>query len=445
MAEYYSLSPEEMNESVTLRNLNSSIEHFIDFNTNTKILDRLSVVYEGLSSKDPNKIVNKKNFFNSLKVLKEFFSTDTEETALLIFMIKYYLDNDKIPVSLCKMADYFQFNSFGIESLKSIANSLVLKNLIITITDSKNPENKTFYAVKDSTLTALFTGNKKILEKDIENNKKIILPAKIKDKKLFYKEDAVDQINEIKEILDGDNFETLHKKMKSKGFQSGMSIILYGPSGSGKTETVLQLAKQTDRKVYRFDLSLSHSKWVGETLENIKKELDTYDEMVRVAIENKEKIPIMLFNEADALFTRRSSDFLNHVFTSEKNTEMCFLLDYMEKHEGVIFLTTNFPENIDEAFNRRFLYRVKLDKVDSRCIESIWIERFNFITEEQAKYLSKNYNLSGGEIENIGKRLYMKMKLTNQKTTFEDVERLLKSSGYKPLKQTGTIGFNKAS
>ncbi len=176
----------------------------------------------------------------------------------------------------------------------------------------------------------------------------------------------------------------------------GFCCIFYGEPGTGKTETVYQLARQTGRDIMRVDVDKIKSCWVGESEKNIKTIFDRYKNICK----NSKLAPILLFNEADAVLGLRMEGAARSVDKMENNIQN-IILQEMETLEGIMIATTNLTANLDKAFERRFLYKIRFEKptVDSRA--KIWQTMLHDLSEKDARTLASQFDLSGGEIENI--------------------------------------------
>ena len=128
----------------------------------------------------------------------------------------------------------------------------------------------------------------------------------------------------------------------ARKLRPGYRSLFYGPPGTGKTMTACLLGKATGRDVYRIDLSLVVSKFIGETEKNLAKVFD----------QAQHKGWILFFDEADALFGKRSETRDAH--DRYANQEVSFLLQRIETFDGVVILASNLRENLDDAFTRRF-------------------------------------------------------------------------------------------
>ena len=163
-----------------------------------------------------------------------------------------------------------------------------------------------------------------------------------------------------------------------KHISPGYRTLFYGPSGTGKTLTASLIGKEFNRPVYRIDLSQVISKYIGETEKNLEKIFNL--------AENKDWI--LLFDEADALFGKRTTTKSSN--DRYANQEVSYLLQRVDSFNGLVILTSNFKNNIDDAFLRRFNSIIKFSKptVDERI--SLW-----------SRMIPKNVQVEKNLIENI--------------------------------------------
>lgn len=235
----------------------------------------------------------------------------------------------------------------------------------------------------------------------MDNNKKrgdMIRHEDISPKQLFYDESITAQIQELGGLLDEKHYKDVYSRLKANGFRSGFTCLFYGAPGTGKTETVLQLARQTGRDIVQVNVSEIKSMWVGESEKNIKNLFDLYRQKVKeMAI-----APILLFNEADAIIGKRQEGAERAVDKME-NSIQNIILQEMESLEGILIATTNLAQNMDKAFERRFLYKIKFTKPTLEARTAIWKSMIPSLSKEIAHALANKYDFSGGQIENIAR------------------------------------------
>ncbi len=172
----------------------------------------------------------------------------------------------------------------------------------------------------------------------------------------------------------------------------GLSCLFSGPPGTGKTMVAAVLAQTLERELYRIDLSRVTSKWIGETEKNLAR---VFDEAERAQV-------ILLFDEADSLFSARTSvTSANDRFA---NNEINYLLQRMEAYDGMTILTTNLDASIDPAFKRRLKFRVAFQMPEAPQRTMLWQSMLppGAPVEAGVDYsdLGERFELSGGGIKN---------------------------------------------
>lgn len=222
--------------------------------------------------------------------------------------------------------------------------------------------------------------------------------SKLTAKQLFFSADVQRQVDELGRFLQENNFQHIRQLMKEKGFRNGFACLFYGSPGTGKTETVYQLARQTGRNIMMVDVPQLKSKWVGQSEKNVKALFDRYREQVKRA----RLTPILLFNEADAIISVRKNGAENAVDKME-NSLQNIILQEMEQLDGIMIATTNLQQNMDKAFERRFLYKIQFEKPAAEVRTHIWHTLIPDLSDEVVQELSAKYDFSGGQIENIAR------------------------------------------
>lgn len=227
----------------------------------------------------------------------------------------------------------------------------------------------------------------------------LIKPEALVEKSLFYTSRNASQVDELQNFLTQERYDEIRSRMKDSGFRSGFACLFYGAPGTGKTETVYQLARRTGRSIMAVNVPDIKSKWVGESEKNIKEVFDRY----RLAVQRMERAPILLFNEADAIIGIRREGATSAVDKME-NSIQNIILQEMESLDGIMIATTNLTQNLDPAFERRFLYKICFDKPDCSVREKIWHVMLPMLTQEQCSALASAYDLSGGQMENVARK-----------------------------------------
>jgi SpoVK/Ycf46/Vps4 family AAA+-type ATPase len=178
----------------------------------------------------------------------------------------------------------------------------------------------------------------------------------------------------------------------TKGLRGlGISALFSGASGTGKTMAAEVLASELRMDLYRIDLSAVVSKYIGETEKNLRRVFDAAEEGGA----------ILLFDEADALFGKRSEVKDSH--DRYANIEVSYLLQRMEAYRGLAILTTNLKSALDTAFLRRLRFLIDFPFPDARSRAEIWRRIFPRQTPTENLDAAKlaQLNIAGGNIRNI--------------------------------------------
>ncbi|MCL4297995.1 MAG: ATP-binding protein [Anaerolineae bacterium] len=173
----------------------------------------------------------------------------------------------------------------------------------------------------------------------------------------------------------------------------GLNILFAGPSGTGKTMGAEIMANELDLDLYKIDLSTVVSKYIGETEKNL----------ARIFEEAETSNAILFFDEADALFGKRSE--VRDAHDRYANIEISYLLQKMEEYEGMTILTTNLHKNMDDAFVRRMHFTVDFPfpgEPDRRRIwDKIWPQETPGTAELDLAFMARQFELTGGNIRNV--------------------------------------------
>lgn len=200
------------------------------------------------------------------------------------------------------------------------------------------------------------------------------------------------QIQEIKAWLT--HGETLmHEWGLAKKVKPGYRALFYGPPGTGKTLTATLLAKSTCREIYRVDLSMIVSKYIGETEKNLARVFDA------AAYKNW----ILFFDEADALFGQRTATSNSN--DRHANQQTGYLLQRIEDFPGVVILASNLKSNMDEAFTRRFQSMIHFPMPSAEERLALWRQAFrgtcDLDNDVNLEKIAAEYQLAGGAIINV--------------------------------------------
>ena len=355
----------------------------------------------------------------SRTIIKIFGHLTDQREAIIVYglVYLYYFDDDDM-VSWRNLDDYMSETELMDFKMDYKFERLSLqKNKVIEYAGRNSVMSKDYFKLSDEVKEELFAdvGGIRKEEKNVAASKKM-LSADILPKTLFYNPEEHRQVEQLKELMSQERLNDIRARMKDKGLRTGFTCLFYGGPGTGKTETVYQIARESGRDLFIVDVSQIKSCWVGESEKSIKKVFDKY----REAVKDGGIIPILLFNEADAVFGIRQEGAESAVDKME-NSIQNIILQEMEDLDGILIATTNLTTNLDKAFERRFLYKIRFERPSREARVSIWRAMMPSLSEEEAKILANNYDFSGGQIENIVRKREIQSIIDSTEPGFNDV------------------------
>ncbi|MBL4674762.1 MAG: ATP-binding protein, partial [Mucilaginibacter sp.] len=203
---------------------------------------------------------------------------------------------------------------------------------------------------------------------------------------------TLQQLNEIKIWLKHGST-LMNEWGMSRSLKPGYKVLFHGPPGTGKTLTAGLFGKLAGVDVYRVDLSMVISKYIGETEKNLEK----------VFVKAEHKNWILFFDEADSLFGKRTS--ISDAHDKYANQEIAYLLQRLEDYNGLVILSSNMRHNVDEAFGRRLqsVIHFPMPKSNERMV--LWRQAFSsktyLETELDLDNIAERYEIAGGSIINV--------------------------------------------
>ena len=361
---------------------------------------------------------------------------DDENKLLFIFLAHLYVNNDDNNIrfhDIGELYDEEEIPSYIRRSLRNHENILFDLGLIENVNEDGLAKPDAFKLTDKAKHEILSEVN---FENIGQSKEGLITFDSLTEKKLIYNATEKNQIKELSSILSEKRFAEVQRRLKDSGMRQGFCCIFYGTPGTGKTETVYQLARKTGRDILQVDVDKIKSCWVGESEKNIKGLFDRYRNMCR----NNDLAPILLFNEADAVLGTRMEGASRAVDKME-NSIQNIILQEMEKLEGIMIATTNLTSNLDKAFERRFLYKVKFEKPTIEARSEIWRSMMKGLTKKDALFLASKFDLSGGEIENVVRKHTVQSILSGKSKI--DIKALEESCKLERLSKTNfsKIGF----
>ena len=277
-----------------------------------------------------------------------------------------------------------KFN-FTVGQIKSAINT------VINITRSeKDGPLQSKILPKDLLKACFYESNKKLDKVSIKMDrnfslKDIVLPV---DRKTLL-EDVINFVKNKNEVYYDWGFK---EKM---GFGNGLNLLFTGESGTGKTMAAQIIANELEMEIYKIDLSVLVSKYIGETEKNINK----------IFHEAKTSNAIIFFDEADAIFGKRTE--IKDAHDRYANVEVSYLLQKLEEHDEIVILASNLKHNIDEAFIRRMHFIVEFPFPDEKERLEIWKNVFpkpySYLKKDDIdfEFLAGQFKTSGAMIKSI--------------------------------------------
>lgn len=374
------------------------------------IFTLLEKLYELSNQRDNDEITTSELFEQTQFILDEnihlpliektrFLGTSIEEKYLFLYVVWKFLEGDKDPwvkLTFKGIYDRQKERFTQIQRFLSKENSLIKENLLEIVDAAFFDDAK--MKLTEKALDLLTECDIKLFNKDLDRKKKesVILPDNVPFRKLIYSDNEAHQLELLKTLLEEENLRNTQERLVQKALPKGVTALLHGASGTGKTESVLQIAKATNRKIMKVDISASRSMWFGKSEKIIKQVFKDYKSYA----EKQSVTPILFFNEADAIIAKRKEATSSNVSDTENRIQN-ILLEEIENFEGILIATTNLVSKIDTAFERRFLFKIEFQKPSITVKAQIWKSKMPHLSNEDCELLASQFDFSGGQIDNI--------------------------------------------
>ncbi len=385
-------------------------EIIIDVVKYEDIFTLLEKLYNLSEQRNNNEITTSELFEQTQGILNEnkhfpliericFWGASIEEKYLFLYVVWEFLEGDRAPWIGLAFKEIYDSPR---DRFTQVQRFLGKENYLIQ-EDWLDIEDAAFFddtkmKLTEKALDMLNECNLKLFNKDLKRKKKdnVILPNDIPFRELIFSGNETQQLDLLKTLLMENNFKNAQDRLAKKGLPKGVTVLLHGVPGTGKTESVLQIAKATNREIMKVDISASRSMWFGESEKLIKqvfKNYESYSKDLKIT-------PILFFNEADAIIAKRKVTSSSNVSETENRIQN-ILLEEIENFEGILIATTNLSDNMDNAFERRFLFKIKFQKPSVSAKSKIWKSKMPHLSNEDCKLLATQFDFSGGQIDNI--------------------------------------------
>lgn len=382
----------------TVEPVKDTLEFFDRFNTLMSEKEGDELTHDQLRDQTADMLEEIRDTVFATKLRK--FGFDRDDNLLFVFMAHLFIENNDDNILFSDIENIFDNDEIpGMykRSLRNRNHGLFLKKLIENVNENGMARGDAFKLTDKAKEELLSEIDLSVNAGKSDNG--LIKADTLTKKQLIYNESERAQVDELTSILSDARFKDVQERLRKSGMRPGFCCIFYGAPGTGKTETVYQIARQTGRDIMRVDVDKIKSCWVGESEKNIKALFDRY----RNICKNSDLAPILLFNEADAVLGVRMEG-ASHAVDKMENSIQNIILQEMESLEGIMIATTNLTINLDKAFERRFLYKVRFDKPTLESRTQIWQTMLKGLTDKDARTIAAKFDLSGGEIENVARK-----------------------------------------
>ncbi len=402
---------------------------------------------------------------SGLIVDREMLGIDTNEMFIKIKMLEYTnvhlpviakLEQSKIPLEerafLYEMCNDFIIHRKSTSMMKTLddmydnprqrmskvrefvnKSNILFQLELITASESRFANDQQLDLATDT--IEMLLGEDAILFDTKTKSKNIISSGDIKGKELFFEGKLKNEIEFLTKTLQQEQYNEMKYRLEEQGLTPGINVLLYGHPGTGKTELCYQLSKQTGRDIVAVDLSQVRNMFFGESEKKVKDIFYNY----RKLADKSQLTPILLINEADGLLAKRRENNMRSIDQTE-NTIQNILLEEIERFKGIILCTSNLVQNLDSAFERRFLFKIKFEAPSVTVKELIWKNKMPWLNNEMVLDLAAKFPFSGGQIDNIAKKVAIHKVLNGE---FPDKEQLLDFCSSETLQHKACkVGYN---
>ena len=263
----------------------------------------------------------------------------------------------------------------------------------------------------------------------------LIQPKDIQKVKLFFSSEFTETTTRIASLLQPETFRKYQDGFPKAAKMKGMTMLFHGSPGCGKTEFALQLSKLTGRPLMKIEVTDFQSKWVGESEKRLRGIFKDY----RMACERSEIQPLLFFNEADQIIGKRVA--IRNSVDQMTNALQNIVLEEMENFDGILIGTTNLTENMDAAFERRWVMKLHFESPNNQAKQAIWKSAIKGLRTSEAEKLVQKFDFTPGEITNISRRFSVEKLLGLTSTRLDMLMKLCESERYNTLNSTKSIGF----
>jgi predicted transcriptional regulator len=359
------------------------------------------------------------------------------ERRIFFFLCNRFVTHGEAGVELerlLELTDFFE-DDRRLKRHISNGNTVLQRSGLVTFGNNDGFSDAGVLALSDEVKGEFFSEVELTPEEQVRY-RDLVSSAGIAPKELFFNHVENEQIDRLGALIEPEAFKAVQERLEKVGMRRGFNALFYGGPGTGKTACAYELARRTGRDLFVVDVTKLRSKWVGDSEKSVKAVFNIYRKLCRTS----ELDPILLFNEADAIFAKRFENVDDSV-DQMNNTIQNIILQEMENLEGLLIATTNLATNLDPAFERRFIFKVefKMPEADSRA--KIWKSMIPSLSEEDACALAGRYPFSGGNIENVARKSTVEYVLSGNEPTLDTLDGHCREEILSRRKTRNKIGF----
>ena len=346
-----------------------------------------------------------------------YYKISDDEKLLLLYVCRETVNGDESVDLSTAFGKIFENASAKFRLKRELikGSSNLIRNDILKLEDGVFRNDREILMTEHG-LQELFDKDMEVLIKSKQKNNQLIAPDSIVVQPLFFNSEEGIKLANLTNMLQPDHFNKIKGVLRKKKMNEGFTVLFHGSPGTGKTASVYDIAKKTGRRIMAVDISNTKSMWFGESEKKIKKVFDDYKKSL-----TNEIAPIMLFNECDAVFGTRKTVGSSSVDQTE-NAIQNIILQELEEFTGILIATTNLTNNLDKAFERRFLYKIQFHSPEIDIRKKIWLSKISILSDTDASLLGEKYSFSGGNIENIARKTFMHEIIHGKAPNRKDIE-----------------------